>query len=443
MTGKGPRRNRAEGRLTLWVLCGLLAGVLFGLVDPANAARMRFLSDAYISLMTLLVTPIVFVTVLSGIASIGSSRGLGQLSLKAFVYFEVATTVALVGGLVAGDLLGLLPLGSSHPIDPGELGPLRHQAELNWGNGLGLDSVVPSSLISAFLRGNPLHVLVVAVLFGVALLRSGERGAPLVDLVDRVGYVLFQAVRILAAGAPLAAFGGAAYTISRFGLVPLRGLLFLVVAFYLTCAVVLFGGLALLARLNGFSLLRLIRFLRHELLIVIGTSSSEPAFPRVLRKLELAGVPRETGAPLLASGYSLHLVGTCLYLTLSATYIAQMTGDGLSFGEQMVFLALALVISKTAVGVTGSGLLTLVAIVSITHTPSLGGIALLVGIDRVMSEARAVTNLVCNAVATLVIANWVGQLDAARLKHALSASRPADPDRSEDDPKVVDIRFVD
>ncbi|MFK4071363.1 cation:dicarboxylate symporter family transporter [Streptomyces sp. NPDC029674] len=443
MTAKRPRRNRAAGGLTLWVVCGLLAGVAFGLVDPANAARMRFLSDAFISLMTLLVTPIIFVTVVSGIAAVGSSRRLGQLSFKAFVYFELATTIALGTGLLIGDVLGFLPTGTSPPIDPAELGPLKHQAESNWGNGLGLDSLVPSSLISAFARGNPLHVLLVAVLFGFALLQSGERGAPLVDLVDRLGYVLFQAVRILAAGAPLAAFGGAAYTISRFGLVPLRGLLYLVVAFYLTCAVLIFGVLGLLARLNHFSLLRLIRFLRHELLIVIGTSSSEPAFPRVLRKLELAGVPREAGAPLLASGYSLHLVGTCLYLTMSATYVAQMTGEGLAFGEQMLFLALVMIVSKTAVGVTGSGLLTLVATVSITHTPSLGGIALLVGIDRVMSEARAVTNLICNAVATLVIANWVGQLDVVRLRHALSAPRPADPDRSEDDPKVVDIRFVD
>ncbi|MFB7501972.1 cation:dicarboxylate symporter family transporter [Streptomyces broussonetiae] len=440
---KEARRHLPRGRLTLWVVCGLLAGVAFGLVDRADAARMRFLSDAFISLMTMLVTPIIFVTVVTGIAAVGSVNRLGRLSAKAFVYFELATTLALGTGLLAGDLLGLLPTSGHLLATPADLGSLREEAESAWNGALSLRAVVPDSFLSPFTSGNPLQVLVVAVLFGAALMRSGERGAPLIDLFERLGHVLFWAVRILAAGAPLAAFGGAAYTISRFGIVPLRGLLYLVLAFYLVCALVVFVGLGLLARANHFSLLKLIRYLRHELLIAVGTSSSEPAFPRVLRKLELAGVPRATGAPLLAGGYSLHLVGTCVYLTMSAVYVARITGDGMVFGEQMLLLVLAMVISKTAVGVSGSGFLTLVATVSITHAPSLGGVALLIGIDRLMSEARAVTNLIANAVATLVIANWAGQLNGVRLQHALSAPRPADPDRPEDNPAVVDIRFVD
>ncbi|MGW0881251.1 cation:dicarboxylate symporter family transporter [Streptomyces sp. NPDC002671] len=425
------------------MVCGLLAGAAFGLVDRKDAARMGFLSDAFISLMSMLVTPIIFVTVVTGIATVGSVHRLGRLSVKAFVYFELTTTLALGVGLLAGDLLGLSPSGSHLTNGSADLGPIMKQAESARNDALSIQGFVPDSFVSAFTGGHPLQVLVVAVLFGAALMRSGERGAPLIDQFERLGHVLFCAVRILAVGAPLAAFGGAAYTIGRFGLVPLSALLYLVVAFYLVCALVVFVGLALLARANQFSLLKLVRFLRHEILITVATSSSEPVFPRVLRKLELAGVPRATGAPLLAGGYSLHLVGTCIYLTMSAAYIAEITGDGLAFGEQMLLLVLAMIISKTAVGVTGSGFVTLVATVSITHAPSMAGVALLVGIDRLMSEARAVTNLIANAVAAVTIANWAGHLNVSRLNYVLSAPRPADPDRPEDDPAVVDIRFVD
>ncbi|MGP4000273.1 cation:dicarboxylate symporter family transporter [Streptomyces sp. 8N706] len=440
-THRGRRFHRS---LTVWVLGALVAGFLFGAVAPEYAVRMRFLADAFISLMTLLIAPIVFTTVVGGIATIGGTHRLGGLSLRALFYFEAVTTLALVTGLVVGNLLGLLPLqhgGGPHPSWR-DVAPLRQEAE-SLGAPTSLSWLVPHTFVSAFTSGNALHVLMVAVLFGAALVMSGQRGAPVLDLVERLGHVLFCAVRIVAAGAPLAAFGGIAFTVSRFGIVPMRGLLYLVLAFYATCAVVVFAGLGLLARVNGFSLLRLLRFLRHELLVVVGTSSSEPVFPRVLRKLELAGAPRATSAPLLAGGYSLHLIGTCLYLTMAALYVAAATGSGLSLGDQLLFLAVSMLTSKSAVGVTGSGLLTLVATVSVAHSVPLAGVALLVGIDRIMSEARAVTNLIGNTVATLVITNWMGRLDHVRLRNALSAQRPADPDLPEDDPAVVDIRVSD
>ncbi|MFH8368359.1 cation:dicarboxylate symporter family transporter [Streptomyces sp. NPDC018031] len=431
-------------QLTFWMVCGLAGGVVVGLVAPEPAARMRFLSDAFVSLTTMLIGPIVFTTVAGGIASVGSARRLGTLSVKALCYFEAATTLALVIGLLVGNLLGRLPVGAGDlRSGSDEVEPLQRQAESFGAGSLNLDAVVPDDLGSAFTGEQPLHTLVVAVLFGVALVMSGRRGEPVADLLDRGSHILFCMVRIVVSCAPLAAFGGAAYTISRFGLVPLRGLLYLIVAFYLTCAVVVFGGLGLLARYNGFSLLRLVRFLRHELLVVIGTSSSGPVFPRVLRKLELAGAPRAASAPVLAGGYSLHLIGTCLYLTMAAMYVAAATGQGLGAGDQLLFLALALIVSKSAVGVTGSGLLTLVATIAVTQSVPMAGIALLIGIDRIMSEGRAITNLLGNTVATLVITNWSGHLDLARLNHTLSAARPAELDRPEDDPSVVEIHISD
>ncbi|MEU6068003.1 MULTISPECIES: cation:dicarboxylate symporter family transporter [Streptomyces] len=430
--------------LTFWVLVGLLAGSLLGLVAPEFAVRMRFLADTFISVMTLLIAPVIFTTVVGGIAAIGGRGGLGGLSLRALFYFEAATTLALVIGLLVGNALALLPVphGADAHIDRGVVAPLEREAA-GLGGVTNLDWIIPHSFMSAFTSGNALQVLFLAVLFGAALVMSGQRGAPVLDLVDRLGHIMFCMVRIVVTAAPAATFGGAAFTVGRFGFVPMRGLLSFVLAFYLTCGAVIVGGLGLVARANGFSLLRLLRYLRHELLVVVGTSSSEPVYPRVLRKLELAGVPRATGAPLLAGGYSLHLLGTCVYLTMAAMYVATATGGGLSVSHQLLFLAVAVLTSKSAVGVTGSGLLTLVATLSVTHSVPLAGVALVVGIDRIMSEARAVTNFIGNTVAALVITNWLGRLDSARLNEALAAERPPDPSYPEDDPKVVDIRISD
>ncbi|WP_277743878.1 cation:dicarboxylase symporter family transporter [Streptomyces sp. LX-29] len=441
---KGPPGRPIHRTLTFWTMCGLGLGVVFGVVAPEAGERMRFLADAFISLMTMLIGPVIFTTVAGGLASLGGRRLLSSLSLKAVLYFEAATTLALVIGLLVGNLLGRLPIPATDPgPDVDKLASLQRQAE-SFGNGsLSLDAVVPHSFSSAVIGGNMLHTLVVAALTGVALVMAGRRGAPVLDLINRGSHILFCMVRIVVAGAPAAAFGGAAYTASQIGVVPLGGLACLISAFYLTCAAVIFLGLGLLARANGFSLLRLVRYLRHELLVVIGTSSSGPVFPRVLRKLELAGAPRGTSAPVLAGGYSLHLIGTCLYLTMAAMFVAVTSGSGLSLGDQLLFLAIAMIVSKSAVGVTGSGLLTLLATISVTQSVPMAGVALLIGIDRIMSEARAVTNLIGNSVATLVITRWAGQLDLDRLNHTLSAQRPAELDRPEDDPSVVEIRISD
>ncbi|MCZ7414360.1 MULTISPECIES: cation:dicarboxylate symporter family transporter [unclassified Streptomyces] len=431
--------------LTLWVVIGLAAGAAFGALAPEYAVRTRFLADAFVSLMTMIIAPVIFTTVVSGIVAVGGGRRLGRLSLKALLYFEVATTLALLLGLLAGNLLLLLPVGrvDDAQVRESDVAPLERVAADSADGTLSLDWIVPETFTAAFTSGNALHVLLVAALFGTALMMSGERGKPVLDLIDRLGHIFFRAVRLLVAGAPLAAFGGAAFTVSRFGLVPLRSLASLVLVFYLACAFVVFAGLGLLARLNGFSLLLLIRYLRSELLVLLGTSSSESVFPQVLRKLELAGAPRAVSAPVLAGGYSLHLMGTCVYLTTAAVYLAAAAGEPLSLGEQLLFLALALVTSKSAVGVTGSGLVTLVATISIAHSVPLAAVALVIGIDRLMSEARAFTNLLSNSVAAVVITRWVGRLDRRRLHQVLTAPRPADHRRPEDDPAVVQINISD
>ncbi|AJE84543.1 MULTISPECIES: cation:dicarboxylate symporter family transporter [Streptomyces] len=441
---EGPADRPLHRTLTFWTMTGLGAGIVFGVVAPEAAEHFRFLADAFISLMTMLIGPVIFTTVAGGLASLGGRRLLGGLSLKAVFYFEAVTTLALVIGLLVGNVLGGLPLpGSAQGPDAEEVAPLQRQAE-SFGNGsLSLDAVVPSSFSSAVVGGNQLHTLVVAALTGAALMMAGRRAAPLLDLIDRGSHILFYMVRIVVTGAPLAAFGGAAYTASRIGIAPLGGLACLIVAFYLTCAAVVLLGFGLLARANGFSLLRLVRYLRHEILVVIGTSSSSPVFPRVLRKLELAGAPRGVSAPVLASGYSLHLVGTCVYLTMASMFVAAATGNGLSLGDQLLLLAISMVVSKSAVGVTGSGLLTLIATLAVTESVPMASVALLVGIDRIMSEARAVTNVIGNSVATLVLTNWAGHLDRERLCRALGARRPLELDRPEDDPSVVEIHISD
>ncbi|WP_170837760.1 cation:dicarboxylate symporter family transporter [Streptomyces sp. TP-A0874] len=437
-------REHVNRTLTFWVLLGLFSGAVFGLVAPGAAAHVRFLADGFISVMMTLIPPVIFTTVVGGVAALGSGRRMGRLSLKAIVYYEAMTTAALGLGLLAGNLLNFSPLETSGGKDSSaQLDSLLEKVERVFDSSAGVNAIAPQSLFSAITGGNPLHALTVGVLIGGAILMAGRRAAPVLDLVNRCSHILFCAVRILLVGAPLAAFGGAANTTSQHESMQDTGVLHLLFGFFGTCALAVFLGLGLLARLNGFSLLRLLRFLRYEILLVIGTSSSGPVFPRVLRKLELAGVPRATSAPLMAGGQSFHLIGTCVYITMGATYIGAAAGHPMGLGEQLFFLAIAAVVSKSAVGVTGSGLLTLIATISVAHSVPVSGVALLIGIDRFMSEARALTNLVGNAVATLVISKWAGQLDTERLREVLTGQRRVEPDRPADDPDVVDIRISD
>ncbi|OUD00920.1 cation:dicarboxylate symporter family transporter [Streptomyces swartbergensis] len=431
----------APRSLTAWVLWGLIFGAAFGAAAPGLAVRLHVVADGFVSMMMLLIPPIIFTTVAGGMASLGSGRQMRHLSLKALIYYEAATAAALVIGLLVGNLLSLLPLREVPQEQAADqVASLRNQVE---DFSTGLDTLLPESFFSAFTSGNPLHALCVGALIGGAMILGGERVVPVLDLINRCSHLLFCAVRLVLVCAPLAAFAGSAYTASRFGVMHLSGQLYLFLTFALTCTVVVLGGLGLLARLHGWSLLGLLRYLRHEILLVIGTSSSGPVFPRVLRKLELAGVPRATSAPLMAGGQSLHLIGTCIYLTLGAVYVSAVTGNPLSPTDQFLFVVLAMVMSKSAVGVTGSGLLTLVATVSFTHSFPLTAIALLIGIDRFMSEFRAITNLIGNAVATLVITRWAGQLDLDRLHLTLSARRPVEPDRPGEDTSVVEVRISD
>ncbi len=438
-------RRPAHQALYLWVIAGLVAGAVLGLVDPQLAERMKPLADGFIALIKMLVAPIIFCTVVVGLASLGSLRQVGRVGVKALLYFEVATTAALLIGLVVADLVRP---GGGIGADPGRLDPsavqqVRDQAEQAQGAVKFFLTLIPDTFLGAFARGNIVQVLGLAVLFAVALASTGRRGKPVLDLIDRLGHVFFALIRLVMYVAPLGAFGGMAFTVGAFGLGTLRNLAVLIVTFYATCLAFVLVVLGLVARLHGFSLLRLLRYLKDELLIVLGTSSSESVLPRLLRKLELAGVSRPVVGLTVPSGYSFNLVGTSLYLTLAALFVAQATGTDLTPGQQLFVLGVLLLTSKAATGVTGSGLVTLAATLATINTIPLVGVALLVGIDRFMSEARALTNFVGNAVAPLVVASWEGELDRGRLRQVLAGEVAVDMDGPDaDDETVIVDTFV-
>jgi aerobic C4-dicarboxylate transport protein len=409
--------------LYVQVLGAIVAGIVLGLLKPDLGAALKPLGDAFIALVKMIIAPVIFLTVALGIAKMGDLKKVGRVGLKALVYFEILTTAALLIGLLVANWL--LP-GAGMGNDPARLvasavADYRHKAEAAGVVGFLLD-IIPKTFVSAFTEGNLLQVLLVAVLAGIALGHSGESGHKVQAGLDRVSEVFFAVVHLIMRFAPVGAFGAMAFTIGKYGIGTLVSLGWLLASVYLTCLVFIIGVLGLVARLSGFSLWKFLRYIRAELLLVLGTSSSESALPRMVERLEELGCERGVVGLVIPTGYSFNLDGTCIYLTMAAVFIAQALSIPLSIGDQMLLLGVLLLTSKGAAGVTGSGFITLAATLGALHGKvPVEGVALILGVDRFMSEARAITNIIGNGVATMFVARWEGMRDDAKMRAALDA----------------------
>jgi aerobic C4-dicarboxylate transport protein len=408
--------------LYVQVLAGIVAGVLLGVLRPEAAVAMRPFGDGFIKLVRMLIAPIIFVTIVVGIARMGELKQVGRIGLRAFLYFEVLSTVALIIGLVVVNVVrpgaGLHVTAS--PADVQAVAGYGTAAGQAGGTAAFLLNVIPTTFFDAFARGDILQVLLISTLVGVALLLLGESTASLVTIIDQAGQALFAVVGIVMRAAPLGAFGAMAFTVGRYGAGTLLSLGKLMGAVYLTCFLFVVVVLGAVLRVVGLGLLRFLRYVADEIVIVIGTSSSESVLPRLMLKMEHLGCSKPVVGLVVPAGYSFNLDGTAIYMTMAAVFVAQASGVHLAAREQISILAVLMLTSKGAAGVTGSGFITLAATLSAVPAIPPAGLALLVGVDRFMSEARAVTNLIGNAVACVAIAKWDGALDLARARDVLA-----------------------
>ena len=418
--------------LYVQVLTGIVCGVLLGYLAPERGAAMRPLGDGFIKLIKMLIAPIIFSTVVVGIAQIGSMKEVGRNGVRALVYFEVVSTLALFIGLA---VVTILKPGAGLSLNTATLDATAVAAYTSPAQKMSttefLLNIIPNTVVEAFARGEILQVLLFSVLFGLALLMLGESARPLVAIIEQISNALFMIVAMLMRLAPIGAFGAMAFTIGRYGIGTLLSLGKLMAGVYLTCFFFVFVVLGVIARLTGFSLWKLLKYIREEILIVLGTSSSESVLPRIIQKLERLGCPKSVVGLVIPTGYSFNLDGTSIYMSMAAIFVAQASGIHLSFGEQLSLLGVLLLTSKGAAAVTGGGFITLAATLSAFPSIPIAGLALLVGVDRFMSEARAITNLIGNAVATMVIARWEGSLDMSRSRDVLDSDPGDEPLESE------------
>jgi aerobic C4-dicarboxylate transport protein len=419
------RTRRLLSSLYVQVLIGIAAGVLLGFVAPAKGAAMRPLGDGFIKLVKMLIAPIVFSTVVVGIAHMGAMREVGRIGLRALIYFEAVSTLSLVIGLI---VVNVLQPGSGLAIDPASLDMNAVASYTSQSKSLNtvdfILNIIPTSVVDAFARGDILQVLLFSVLFGLAALSLGKTAAPLVAIIDQIGTTLFRVVGIVMRLAPLGAFGAMAFTVGRYGVGTLISLGQLMAGMYITCLLFVFVVLGAIARVIGFSITRFLAYISEEILIVLGTSSSESALPKIMEKLERIGCPKPVVGLVVPTGYSFNLDGTSIYMTMAAVFVAQASGVHLTLPEQLSLLAILLLTSKGAAAVTGAGFITLAATLAAFPNIPAAGLALLLGVDRFMSEARAITNLIGNAVATMAIARWEGALDVPRVRRALAHGVP-------------------
>ena len=398
------------------VLAGIVLGVVLGVVAPEKAASMKPLGDGFIKLIKMLIGPIVFATITVGIARMGAMRDVGRIGVRTLFYFEFISSLALVIGLV---VVNILKPGVGLHVDPSTAPPTAVAGTAPTSTVEFVLNIIPSTVLEGFVRGDILQVLVVSLLFGVALLSQGERARTLVAAIDQLSHTLFVIVGMIMHLAPIGAFGAMAFTVGRYGIASLLSLGKLMAGVYITCALFVLVVLGIVVRLVGLRLLALLRYIAEEILLVLGTSSSESALPRLMLKLEQLGCSKPVVGLVIPTGYSFNLDGTSIYMTMAAVFVAQASGLHLSLREQLSILAILLLTSKGAAGVTGSGFITLAATLSAIPSIPPGGLALLVGVDRFMSEVRAITNLIGNAVATVVIARWDGALDLAHARRVL------------------------
>ncbi|MCV2355178.1 dicarboxylate/amino acid:cation symporter [Paucibacter sp. B2R-40] len=414
------------------VITAIVLGVLLGHFYPESGAAMKPLGDGFIKLIKMIIAPIIFCTVVVGIAGMEDMKKVGKTGGLALLYFEIVSSLALVIGLV---VVNLLQPGVGMNVDPAALdtkslaaytAPGKMQTTTEF-----LLAIIPTTVVDAFAKGEMLQVLLIAMLFGFALHRFGGRGTLVFDLIEKSSHVLFVIVGYIMKLAPIGAFGAMSFTIGKYGLGSLVQLAKLMGSFYLTCLLFIFIVLGSIARFHGFSIWKFIKYIKEELLIVLGTSSSESVLPRMMAKMENLGAKKSTVGLVIPTGYSFNLDGTSIYLTMAAVFIAQATNTPMTLTQQLTLLAVLLLTSKGAAGVTGSGFIVLAATLSAVGGVPVAGLALILGIDRFMSEARALTNLIGNGVATLVVAKWTGDLDMERLNRQLDNETDLEADAPE------------
>ncbi|MCM2474309.1 dicarboxylate/amino acid:cation symporter [Rhizobium sp. CG5] len=434
-----PGRRPFYRHLYVQVVAAILAGVLLGNFYPDIGVEMKPLGDAFIKLVKMVIAPVIFLTVSTGIAGMGDTRKVGRVAGKAMLYFFTFSTLALAIGLVVANVV---QPGAGMHIDPatldaGSVAAYTVQAHETSLIGF-LMGIIPETIVGAFAKGDILQVLFFSILFGIALTLTAPASKPVTDFLHALTSPIFRLVTILMTVAPVGAFGAMAFTIGKYGLGSIANLAMLVGSFYLTSILFVLVVLGGVARYNGFRILALLRYIKEELLLVLGTSSSEAALPSLIRKMEEAGCGRSVAGLVIPTGYSFNLDGSNIYMTLAALFIAQALDVPLTFGDQILLLLIAMLSSKGAAGITGAGFITLAATLSVVPSVPIAGMALILGVDRFMSECRALTNFIGNAVATIVIARWEGELDMAKFEAAMGkrsegrlepAAVPAEQDR--------------
>ncbi len=411
--------------LYVQVLVAIILGVLLGIYDPGIATAMKPLGDGFVKLIKMIIAPVIFCTVVTGIAGMQDMKKVGRVGGKALIYFEIVSTFALAIGLIVANLI---KPGAGFNVDPTHLDTHAIAQYTDKTKSLStvdfLMNIIPNTFVDAFAKGEILQVLLIAILFGLALSFLGERGRPLARLIEDISHAIFGVVNIIMKAAPIGAFGAMAFTIGKYGIRSLIPLASLIGSFYLTCALFIVLVLGFIARMTGFSIFRYLSYIKEELLIVLGTSSSESALPALMRKMEKLGCPKSVVGLVVPTGYSFNLDGTNIYMTMAALFVAQATNTHLPLMQQLTILFVAMLTSKGASGITGAGFITLAATLAVVPTIPVAGMTLILGIDKFMSEVRALTNIIGNGVATIVVSKWEGELDKERMSAELRNPSP-------------------
>jgi aerobic C4-dicarboxylate transport protein len=422
--------------LYVQVLFAIVCGVLLGEFYPKLATDMKPLGDGFIKLIKMIIAPVIFCTVVAGIAGMQDMKKIGRVGGKALLYFEIVSTFALAIGLIVANVIkpGAGFNADPHTLDTKAIAEFTAKAKAQSTTDFVMN-IIPNTFVDAFAKGDILQVLLIAILFGFALSLLGERGKPITKFIDDLSHVIFGVVGIIMKAAPIGAFGAMAFTIGKFGLASLLPLARLMGSFYLTCFLFVAVVLGLIARYTGFSIFRFISYIKEELLIVLGTSSSESALPALMRKLEKLGCSKSVVGLVVPTGYSFNLDGTNIYMTMAALFVAQATNTELTIWQELTILGVAMLTSKGASGITGAGFITLAATLAVVPTIPVAGMALILGIDRFMSECRALTNFIGNGVAAIVVSKWEHELDHERLTSELKH-----PTHLEDDKELFPER---
>lgn len=415
-----PRKPRFYEVLYVQVIFAIIVGILLGHFFPEFGESLKPLGDAFIKLVKMIIAPVIFLTVVTGIAGMNDMKSVGRVAGKAMLYFLTFSTLALVVGMV---IANIIQPGAGLNIDPSTLQSAKVSEYVSKAQESSMIAffmnIIPTTVLSPLTEGNILQVLFVSVLFGISLASVGERGKPITDLLQVAAAPMFKLVSIVMKVAPIGALGAMAFTIGKYGLHSISNLILLIVTFYVTSILFVLLILGAVARYNGFSIVGLIRYIKDELWLVLGTSSSEAALPNLMHKMEAAGCKKSVVGLVVPTGYSFNLDGTNIYMTMAALFIAQATNTDLTIGQQITLLLVAMLSSKGAAGVTGAGFITLAATLSVVPGLPVEGMALILGIDRFMSECRALTNFIGNACATIVVARWENALDKEQLGKAM------------------------